>query len=331
VEEVKAVVQVHRTDIQQQNALIQSVLDQTVGHLDRQIEHSQNFLKKLEDLNRGGKDIAIHFKQISKDIQIIHQPFLESVQAIPRELVKTSNQITTDLKHTHKILREKFVQEVSNFVQSHQTYVQNNQEAIQSTLDQAVEQLTHSIKNALAVLYREIEQTNKHLHQNISEEHAVYMQKIDKFQDLLGTFKVDVDKFQELLSTLKVNVEARIEDASKIFEKQISEAWQHYQHLLQENEETNKEIQEQLLQSIKRLQAIISSEFVKQINQHTEQLIKSFATYLDKTEEVSEINKLRSKLINDTFSELGFSPRKEGVLEKFKNLLHKEENQNDDG
>jgi len=295
------------------------LIQESRENLDKQFAHSQNFLMRLEDLeaglNRSGNEIANRMEQISKDIRGAHQPFLDSVQAIHLNLTDTTQQITHDLKNAHEILRDKFVEQVKAVVQIHQSDVDQKNEMIQIAMDKTVGQLTHSFEktthDALAILLQGIEKTNQQLYQNVSEEHTTYMEKIEKYQALLDTFKSGVD--------------IRIEEASKLFEEQVQGALQYYQRVLKDYEGKNQDIQEQLLQSTKQLQAIIVSDFLGEIQKSTGQIVNSFELYhLTKTKQLSEIDKdkVRSELINETLADFGFSPRK-SKMERFRDWLRK--------
>ncbi|MDM8561679.1 hypothetical protein [Candidatus Parabeggiatoa sp. HSG14] len=290
------------------------LIQESRENLDKQFAHSQNFLMRLEDLeaglNRSGNEIANRMERISKDIQSAHQPFLDSVQAIHLNLTDTTQQIIHDLKTAHETLRDKFVEQVKAVVQIHQSDVDQKNVIIQSAMDKTVGRLTHSFEkmtsDALAILLQGIEKTNKELYQNVSEEHATYMQKIEKYQELLSTFKSGVD--------------TRIEEASKLFEVQVQGALQYYQKVLKEYEGNNKKIQEQLFQSTKKLQKTISLDFVETIHQSADKIENSFENYLAKTQKFSEISKVRSEQIEETLADFGFSPRKSRI-EKIKNWL----------
>jgi ABC-type transporter Mla subunit MlaD len=283
------------------------LVQESKHHLDQQTEYAQQFLNKLEKLETGlhhsGHEIADRMAQISQDIQQAREPFLESVRVIHNNLNDTTHQIIGELKSAHDVLREKFVDEVKSFVQIHQSYVQDNHVVIQSALEQTVTQLTQAVENAtnnaLSVLYKGLNETNQLLHQNILEEHATYMQKIEKYQEVLTLFKSTID--------------TRVEEAARIFNEQAKTALESYQRVLEEYEGHNQIIQEQMLQSTQRLQAIVASEFVEQITHSTDQLIHSFEQYLGKTQAFSEIHEVRAQHIKHTLAELGFSPRKSKI------------------
>ncbi|EDN70040.1 conserved hypothetical protein, membrane [Beggiatoa sp. PS] len=302
------------------------LVQESKHHLDQQIENSQHFLTKLESLETGlhhsGHEIADRMAQISQDIQETREPFLDSIRAVHHSLNETTHQIISELKSAHEVLREKFVDEVKVFVQIHQSYIQDNHTVIQSALEQAVNQLTQAVENAtnnaLSVLYKGLNQTNQQLYQNILEEHATYMQKIEKYQEVLSMFKSTID--------------TRVEEAARIFNEQAKTALESYQRVLEEYEGHNQIIQEQVLQSTQRLQAIVASEFVEQITHSTEQLIDSFEQYMGKTQAFSEIHEVRAQHIKHTLAELGFSPRKSKVeksKEWLKGVLGKGEKKND--
>jgi ABC-type transporter Mla subunit MlaD len=231
------------------------LVQESRNNLDRQFEHSRDFLIRLDDLqtrlNQSGNEIANRMEQISRDIRGTHEPFLDSVRAIHLNLTNTTDQITDDLKTAHKTLRENFGEEVRKAVQIHKDYVQDNQEAIQSALDKAVVQLTSSMKNAITnaldVLSKGIEKTNQQLYKDISEEHANYTRKIEKYQDLLGYF---TQKLGPLLDRLETQTEKHlasvadtvysvvdlIQESRNYLDKQ-SEYAQYFQYFLKKLEE----------------------------------------------------------------------------------------------
>ena len=289
------------------------LIQESRENLNSQFKHSQNFLMKLEDLearlNHTGNDIANRMEYINTSIHKAHDPFLDNVKAIHINLTDTTEQITNDLKMAHETLREKFVDEVRAVVQIQRNDVEQKNADIRAALEETVGYLKHSFErtsqNALEVLSKGIEQTNQQLYQNISTEHATYIQKIEKYQDLLTAFQSGVD--------------VRIEEASKIFKEQIDGTLEYYRSVLRENEGNNKEIQNRLLNTTEKLQTVILDDFIKTINNSAEKLVKSLDNYPRKTEKIAEIEEVKAKLIKKTLDEFGFSAPT-GKLERFKYL-----------
>jgi len=231
------------------------------------IQKSQStFNQQLEDI----KQLQSDFSKSSKSIQT----FSANIQAV-----------NDDLKASQIAFKQDLLQQMDTFVRSHANYLEHNTVNTQAILRKNLEETNEAL---IAIWEKEIEQVYQTLQENLTQEHALYIERLEKYQSLIGVLELKVDE--------------------------------HLHQALAALQEENGQIHAQVLEAVEKLKAVIISDFLHEIGKHSNNLAQAFNAYVAKTSSVTEINRINMELVKDTMEEAGFTP-KESILKRLLSKL----------
>ncbi|MCK5720543.1 MAG: hypothetical protein KAH84_11450 [Thiomargarita sp.] len=243
-------------------------------------KHSTENLRKMMSVIQKSQSI---FNQQLEEIKHFQNDLIQSKHSIQYFLnnIKSAND---DLKASQFAFKKDLFERVEHFLQAQSNYLEKNASSTQLILENNLERISQIL---LVNSKQEIEKIHHYLNTSLTKEHTLYLEKLEKYQSFINDLDVKANQqVQQALTTLK---------------------------------EENDIIHQQMFESVEKLKAIIVSDFLEEIGEHTRQLADIFNTYLDNTSQVADINKLNIEIVKDTMEKAGLSPKKSILKKIFKN------------
>ncbi|MBF0494989.1 MAG: hypothetical protein HQK58_00210 [Deltaproteobacteria bacterium] len=235
-------------------AVIQAtgMLQETQKFMDRQIEHSDRFMRQLSEMklevSHTGTGIRQNMEELVQDITQVRQLFIEELKQIPVILKDHSETMITSMTQSQGNILTRFTEQTSAYLQCHRGYIDENRELIRASIDIAV-------AKSYELLQQSVEGLMASLHHRLEQEHQAYLDKLGKYH--------------ELIESLEGSVDVRVQEAAQIFRTELETILHYHRTLMSQNKERDDGLLQAWTGSFLQLNKLVEGQFIDKFQEST--------------------------------------------------------------